>query len=124
MTAIEKNNDKTPAAKSTHFVAPRVDIHELGDALVIAAEVPGVARDGVDIQIDGGTLVVTATRTDVSYGKPLFSARTPTAYKRSFQLPDTVDPDKIEAKLDRGVLEVTLPKRESLKPKRIEVRGS
>lgn len=122
MTALATK--RTAHEAPNDAVAPRVDIHEAGDALVLTAEVPGVPRDGVDIQVDAGVLVLTATRERRDLGKPLLSSRVAPVYRRSFQLPDTVDPERIEAKLERGVLEVRLPKRESLKPRRIEVRAS
>lgn len=122
MTALATK--RTAHEAPTDAAAPRVDIHESGDALVLTAEVPGVPRDGVDIQVDGGVLVLTATREKRELGKALLASRVAPVYRRSFQLPDTVDPERIEAKLERGVLEIRLPKRESLKPRRIEVRAS
>ena len=124
MTDLTKTPENTVTKANARFVAPRVDIHALPEALVLAAEVPGVTSDGVDIQVEGGVLVLTAERKEPTFGKALFGGSTPAGYKRSFQLPDTVDTTKIEAKLERGVLEVTLPKRESLKPRQIKVQAS
>jgi HSP20 family protein len=107
--------------------APPVDIFERGDDLVIRTEIPGVDKNDIDIDVENNTLVIrgerkrdkefegkTAYRTERVYGK----------FVRSFSLPRTVDSSRISATYKDGVLELTLPKAEEAKPKRIEINAA
>lgn len=106
---------------------PPVDIVEEADRLVFRAEVPGVAKDDLDIKVENGTLVLrgekkqeretegeNAHRVERTYG----------SFSRSFVLPSTVDADKVEARYRDGVLEIVLPKAEEAKPRRISIQAS
>lgn len=93
-------------------VAPPVDIYENADEYLILADVPGVKSDAVKLHLEDGTLTLRATRGD------LFD------YRRQFYLPEGVDMAKAEAKLDKGVLAIHLPKAEEARPRHIPVRAS
>ena len=106
---------------------PPVDIFERGDELVIRAEIPGINREELDIQVEDGTLVLSgerrreeqveeenAYRLERSYGK----------FSRSFRLPTTVDTSKITAQYKDGVLEVVLPKLEEAKPRTVKIHAA
>jgi HSP20 family molecular chaperone IbpA len=94
-------------------LTPAVDIHENEHEYLLVADVPGVSAGSVSIRYDRGELNLQATRklddTEVDY-------------RRSFRVPDVIDPAKIEAKLDHGVLTVHLRKAEDVKPRKIEVK--
>ena len=104
---------------------PPVDIFENGDDLIIRAEVPGVEKDDIDVRVEDNTLTLrgerkreeelrddNAYRRERSYG----------AFVRSFGLPETVDPKRIAARYRDGVLEISLPKAETSKPRKVEVK--
>jgi len=99
-------------------IAPPVDIFENADELLVVADMPGVPPDALDLQVDHGVLALRARRPADESSDHVFE------YRRSFQLPDTVDTDRIKAELREGVLRVHLGKREELKPRRIEVRSA
>ena len=107
---------------------PAVDLFETDDAFVIAADLPGVHLENVDIQFDRGTLTISGTRaaTLPSLEKAqlrVFSAERPTgSFARSIRLPEQVDADKIAATLADGVLTVQVPKAQSALPRKIQVR--
>lgn len=103
---------------------PPVDIYETAETIVMKAEVPGVAREDVHIQIDGNTLTLKGERRfarDVQEESYLRIERAYGSFHRSFALPATVQQENVRAVLKDGVLELTLPKAEDSKPKRIAV---
>ena len=102
---------------------PVVDIDETEDAFSIKAELPGVEKDDVSINIDKGVLTIkgekkTETedkkrhRVECSYG----------SFVRSFTLPQSVNVDDVEAEYNNGILNLTIPKSEEAKPKEVEVK--
>lgn len=105
--------------------APAVDIFETAGEIVLKAEVPGIARDQVQVEVDDGVLSLRGERKFEKEVKEENYHRVERAYgafHRSFTLPDSVDPEKVRATLADGVLEVRLGKREQAKPKQIQVK--
>ena len=101
---------------------PAVDIIEKPEALVVTAELPGIAAKDVDVSVDDGILTISGEKEeekkegaeDSDYY--LFERRYG-SFRRSFTLPNAVDVDKISAEFDNGLLKVTLPKTENVKVK-------
>jgi HSP20 family molecular chaperone IbpA len=111
------------AESDERFVTPAYDFKQAGDAYGLEVFVPGVAKDAVEIHIEQGELVITARR---NWKAPegwteLFRETADVDYRLRVELNDTVDADKINAELENGVLRVTLPKAEALKPRKIDV---
>jgi len=103
---------------------PAVDIYETLDTIVIKAELPGVVREDIEIQIDDNTLTLKGERRfskDVQEESYLRIERTFGSFHRCFTLPATIQQEKIRAVCRDGVLELTLPKAEGSKPKRIAI---
>jgi len=103
---------------------PAVDIYETADTIVMKAELPGVAREDIQIQINENTLTLQGERRfakDVQEENYLRLERAYGGFHRSFTLPATVQQDKIRALFKDGVLELVLPKAEDSKPKRISI---
>ena len=106
---------------------PPVDIFERGDELVIRAEVPGVGKDDVDVRVEDGTLVLAGERKsdrEVKDQNSYRRERTFGKFTRSFRLPTTVDASKVTAEYKDGVLEITLPKLEEAKPRKVEIKAA
>ncbi len=119
---LSRSRSDEPAAASTW--TPAVDICETSETIVIKAELPGVAREAVDIQIQDSTLVLKGERRfakNVQEENYLRIERTYGPFHRSFTLPATVQQDKVRAAMRDGVLEVVLPKAEVAKSKRITI---
>lgn len=102
---------------------PVVDIDETEDAFVIKAELPGVEKEDVSVNIDKGILTIkgekkTETedkkrhRVECSYG----------SFIRSFTLPQSINTNEVEAEYNNGILSLNIPKTEEAKPKEIEVK--
>ena len=107
--------------------APPVDVFEKDDHLVIRAEIPGLQKEDMDVRIENGVLTLrgerkqdagiredTAHRVERVYGR----------FTRSFTLPTMVDAAKVTATYKDGILEVSVPKVETAKPKRVEIQAA
>lgn len=92
---------------------PLFDVLESDEHFLLRADVPGLVADGVDIQLEKGLLTFIGTR---ARGDETFE------YRRQFQIPEVIDPEGVVARLDAGVLEVELAKRDVVKPRRIMVQ--
>ena len=131
--AENKNLEKTKKQdvvsaedKVERYIRPRTSVYEMDDAVRIIMDIPGVSKDNLDIHFDRGELTVTATREtwDREKLKSCYCERFDGHYRRVFALDNTLDADKIDAKLAQGVLELAIPKIEAIKPKKIEIKVS
>ncbi len=114
-------SDAAPAAA---MWAPAVDIYEAGDDIVVKAEVPGIERDDVAVEVKDGILTLRGERKFEREEKKEDYHRIERSYGtfvRSFALPSSVDPDKVRATLRDGVLEVKLSKKDEAKPRKVRV---
>ncbi len=109
------------ATRGETFVTPDVDIYRTDEALVLVADVPGVAAGGVDLGLENGVLEITAHRRTDEPKEPDYEEYRPSSYYRAFALSDEVEAGKIEAKLADGVLTVTLPRSPETRPRKIKV---
>jgi len=104
--------------------SPAVDVHEEKDAIVVRAELPGVKREEIDVSVDGNVLTLKGERKLEKEEEGKRYHRVERAYGsfvRYFQLPTTVDAERIEAKLADGVLTLRVPKKEAVKARKINV---
>lgn len=118
------NSYAPPTEDSFGAWAPPVDILETQDRLVFRAEVPGVRKDDLNVRIENGVLTLHGQRkqeTDVREENAHRLERVYGAFSRSFSLPTTVDGARVAATYKDGVLEVTVPKAETAKPKQVEI---
>jgi HSP20 family protein len=110
-----------------HRLAPyAVDVREDADHFYVQAELPGFRKEDVDITLENQTLTISAERKEEQdekgpKGELLLHERRYNRFLRSFTLPPTVDEQTVNAKLDNGVLTITLNKREETKPRKISV---
>ena len=112
-----------PGAATTAWL-PLVDIFEEPDVIRLVAEVPGVRPEDVKISVEGNLLTITGTKEQVAEEKAEKVhryERTYGAFERTFRLSASIDPKKIKATYDLGVLTITLPKAETAKPHLIQV---
>jgi HSP20 family protein len=106
---------------------PSVDIYETEQELVLKADLPDVDPKDVDIRIENNTLTIKGERKaqkEVNEENYYRVERSFGSFARSFQLPNTIDADKVKAEFSKGVLKLTMPKREESKPKQIKVSVS
>lgn len=103
---------------------PAVDIHETENNFVVKADVPGINKDDIQIDLKDNTLTIKGEKkfeNKSSKDNYIRVERSYGSFVRSFVLPQNVDGGKITATYKEGVLEVTLPKKEESKPKQIKV---
>jgi HSP20 family protein len=116
------------SASSFSFAAPAIDMSEDEEVYKISAELPGIDAKDIDISVSGDTLVLKGEKRQEKEEKNRnyhFSERSYGSFQRSFELPSSVDRNKIAADFSKGVLTITLPKTaEARQPvKKIEVKS-
>jgi HSP20 family protein len=105
---------------------PAMDLVETDDSLVLTADLPGLTREDVAIEVKDRVLTVSGKRESKHQGKADGFYRVERAFggfSRSMTLPDGVESDKVTADFDNGVLEITIPKPAEQKPHRVEIGG-
>jgi len=112
------------AEAQVNFVRPRTSIHEYDDMVKIYMDLPGVSKENLEISYNRGELMVTGRRErwDAEKTKPCYCERFDGHYRRVFSMDETLDAEKINASLNNGVLEITIPKIEAIKPRKIEIK--
>jgi len=107
--------------------APAVDIKEEKDKFVLHADLPGVSPDETDVSMEDGVLTIKGEKkSEAITEKDGYKRvdRTYGTFHRRFSLPDTANSEEISAKSKNGVLEIIIPKRESVQPKKIAVTSA
>jgi HSP20 family protein len=113
--------------RSAQTWVPTLDAWETDDAIVYAVDLPGVAQDKISVEVEDGTLTVSAVRErseEVSRERYHRLERRFGSFARAVGLPQGVSEDEITAAYKDGVLEISVPKPEQVKPKKIEIAGS
>jgi HSP20 family protein len=122
----EKQQQQQGLRRNEQALMPPVDVIEDGDSLTLYADLPGVTKDTLSLNVDSGTLSIEAelglslpeglqsNHTEVSVGR----------FRRSFTLSKELDAEKVSAELSNGVLKLRIPKAEHAKPRRITVNAA
>jgi len=111
--------------KTDYVITPPVDIYETDNEYVLKADMPGVAKDNVNITFNNNELEITG-KVDEQYTSNenmTYREYTLFNYYRKFVVSNAINPEGISASLENGVLTVKLPKREEAKPKKIEIKA-
>ncbi|MBY0370833.1 Hsp20/alpha crystallin family protein [bacterium] len=101
---------------------PACEVNETKDQFVIALDMPGVTKEDISIEVQGSRLVIAAERKEDTNANRFVSERRYGRFERIFELGDKVDPSKVEASYQDGVLKVSLGKTESVKPRKVEIK--
>lgn len=129
-TVATRSQDKTPSSSredtrsQERYITPPVDIYETTNGLVVQADLPGVAKEGLDVRVENNLLTIRGEAAHVAPGDPIYREYGLVNFFRQFELNDRVDQSKISAELKHGVLTLSLPKAEEAKPRKIEVRAA
>ena len=128
VNALFNTDISTPDSGNGEY-APRMDMKELDDAYILKLTMPGLEKDDIDISITDGVLTVKGetkedNENEDEKGTWLVREHKHFTYYRSVRLPSEVQADKAEAEYKNGVLNLTLPKAEEVKPKSIPVKIS
>jgi len=119
-------NKQSTAEPTTNrpVIAPAVDIYENEHEYLVLADLPGVPHDGVQIRFENGELSLDARRQDEQANDYVGNEIQIADYRRLFRIPETVDSEKIDAKMVHGVLHLTLPKASKARPRQISVKAN
>jgi len=117
------NGVRSESGKSSW--APAVDVHETETGYELEADLPGMNKEDIDVSLVDGILKIKGARKNEKETKEKGYHRVERSYgefERTFQLPDSVNAEAVKAEFNKGVLHITLPKREEAKPKQIQVQ--
>lgn len=121
---IKKEEKSIEKARDLSTVAPAVDIFENDNEILLYADMPGVLKEDLLINMDNGMLSLSGMRKLKAKGTATWEEFRNIEYVRSFSVPPTIDSGRVEAELKDGVLRLHLPKSEMAKPKRIEIKSA
>lgn len=123
MVKVEEKSSWDAAFENESWVAPKTNISETNDNYFLTADMPGVSKKNVKIEMEKGSLLVMG-RIDyetISNRKYVLQENEVGNYYRKFNISDSVNSNKIEAQFENGQLVITLPKHERVKPKNIVI---
>ena len=121
------NTDWNFPARNTQNWSPAVDVKETDNSLVLTADIPGLTKKDIKVNVANGKLSISGERTyepDQENDNYHYRERRFGTFDRSFKLPDTVDEEKISASFKNGILNVALPKHANILPKEREIKVS
>jgi HSP20 family protein len=126
-------SQSTQSAETTHasrlpaqvqWSTPRANIRENKDAFLLELEMPGVQKEGLEITVEANELTIVGHRADAEpKGEVVYRESRAHDYRRVFDLDPSIDTGKIAARMEQGVLMLTLPKMENMKPRKIAVEA-
>jgi len=129
MTTIANAENRTAqtqnaSAKDRGYFVPQVNIVETKDNFVLEAEMPGVSKEGLEVLLEDNELTIVGRRqSGVPGAQPVYRESSPRDFRREFVLDPSIDISRLSAAIEQGVLTVTLPKTEKVKPRKIQVTG-
>ena len=122
-TEIITREERMPArSREIVTVTPMVDIFENDNEILLHADMPGVPKDDITVNIDNGRLEITGVRKLQQSGSPTWQEYGDVEFRRTFSVPQTIDVSLVNAEFKNGVLQLHLPKSEKSKPRMIEIK--
>jgi HSP20 family protein len=122
-----KNDEKNLQSReetraSERYIKPAVDIIESEEGLTLLADIPGTAKDTLDVNVEKGILTISAPVSCGMPGRPVYTEFELAPYYRQFSIPESLAHDKAAADLSNGILTLRVPKAEAAKPRKIEIQ--
>lgn len=121
---IRKEESNPEITRQIQTLTPTVDIYENDDELLLHADMPGVIKDDITVNIENGKLSLTGLRKLNVSGSAQWEEFGEVEYHRTFSVPQTINIEKVNAELKDGVLRLHLPKSEAAKPRQIEIKAT
>ena len=117
---VDKTQEPTVPVRA---FLPNADIYETEEALTIVLEMPGVAKENVEVNVENGVLTVEGRIDFNKYEglQPVYGEYNIGPYRRSFRISNRINQDNIGAEMSDGVITLVLPKAEETRPRRIQV---
>ena len=118
---LERTGEQS-VARMPAWELPPANIREEHDAYLLELEMPGVSKSGLEVTVENNELTIVGHRSDTDpQGEVVYRESRHGDYRRTFEIDASIDTAKIAAKMEQGILKLTLPKAESLKPRKITV---
>ena len=122
MNTLTREARESDRSHAEQFITPPASVTEIGDGYMLEIEMPGVEKDGLDISFENNELTIVGRRSlPAVEGTLIHRESRPENFRRVFELDPSIDADKISAKIDQGLVTLTLPKAEHVKPSKITV---
>ena len=122
MNTLTRENRDADRAHAEEFIVPPSNVTEGSNGYTLEVEMPGVNRDGLDISIENNELTIIGRRSLPKIeGTLIHHESRPENFRRTFELDPVIGADKISAKIEQGLVTLTLPKAEHAKPRKITV---
>lgn len=122
MKATAEERNVSHRFEHEEYVAPDVDIFESSDGYILEAEMPGVDKSGLEISLEGTEITIVGHRKPARLeGSPILRECQTADFRRVFELDPAIDTGRISARMEQGLLRLTLPKSERVKPRKIAV---
>ena len=122
MNTLTRENRESDRSQAEQFITPPASVTEIGDGYMLEIEMPGVEKDGLDISFENNELTIIGRRSlPAVEGTLIHRESRPENFRRVFEIDPSIDADKISAKIDQGLVTLTLPKAEHVKPSKITV---
>ena len=122
MNTLTRENRDADRVQTEQFVAPPASVIEAGDGYRLEVEMPGVNKDRLEISVQNNELTIVGRRSlPIVEGTLIHHESRPESFRRTFELDPSIDANKITAKVEQGLVTLTLPKAEHVKPRKITV---
>ena len=122
MNTLTRETRESDHNQAEQFISPPASVTEIGDGYMLEIEMPRVKKGGIEISVENNELTVIGRRSRPAVeGTPIHRESRPENFRRVFEIDPSIDADKITAKIDRGLVTLTLPKAEHVKPRKIAV---
>jgi HSP20 family protein len=122
MNTLSRETRDSDRAQAEQFIAPPASVTDTAGGYMLEIEMPGVKKDGLDISVENHELTIIGRRSvPAAEGTVIHRESRPENFRRTFELDPSIDANKISAKIEQGLMTLTLPKAEHVKPRKISV---
>jgi HSP20 family protein len=122
MNTLTRETRESDRGQAEQFINPPASVTEIADGYMLEIEMPGVKKDGLEISVENNELTIIGRRSlPAVEGTLIHRESRPENFRRAFEIDPSIDADKISAKIDQGLVTLTLPKAEHVKPRKITV---
>ena len=122
MNTLTRETRESDRGQAEQFINPPASVTEIADGYMLEIEMPGVKKNGLEISVENNELTISGRRSlPAVEGTLIHRESRPENFRRVFEIDPSIDADKITAKIDRGLVTLTLPKAEHVKPRKIAV---
>src|SRR5215469_17117452 len=122
MNTLTRETLKSDRGQAEPFITPPASVAEIADGYMLEIEMPGVKKEGLEISVENNELTIIGRRSlPTAEGTLIHRESRPENFRRMFELDPSIDANKISAKIDQGLVTLTLPKAEQVKPRKITV---